>query len=81
MYTLIKLLCTVSSSELDCGSKLSLKVFTFSDDLLKSSISGSFSELSHKFEISSKFSILYRPFSYSAFNVSSISVSTLLNQR
>ena len=69
----MKLLCSVSSFSLDFGIKLSLNFFTFSAELSKSSISSSSSELSHKFEISSKFSI-----SYSSVNVSSISATTLL---
>ena len=78
---LTKLLCSISSSGFVFGNKVSPKHFTFSAAVSNSLISASYSELSHKFEISSKFSISSRPLPCSAFNVYSISVSTLSKLR
>ena len=63
------------------GNKLLPTHLTYSAEVSNSSISASYSELSHKFEISSKFSISYRPLLYSAFDICSKSVSTLSKLR
>ena len=63
------------------GKSVSLKFSIFSFAFLKSSVSNSSYELSHKCDISSKFSISSRRLSYSSFKVCSISVSTLLKVR
>ena len=71
---LIKSLRSIYSSGFVFDSKLSPKHLTFSAEVSNSSISTSSSQVSHEFEISSKFSISGRPLSYSTFHVCSISV-------